>query len=111
MRNLGQIQSIAELDRRIQFQTYSASLNVYGEESLSWSELATVWAKLDWTGSDETEDGDQEVTGTDIVATIRRRSDINTKQRVLYNSKYYDITGIVDVSRNRFQKVFLKIVE
>lgn len=100
-----------KLDTRIVIQTYSAALNSFGEENITWSTLATVWAAMDWTGSGEQENSDQEITATDVVATIRYRSDLNTKMQVVYDSATYDITGITVLGRKRFQKLKLQTVE
>lgn len=111
MKRIGHIVDIGSLDRRLTIQSYSAALNVYGEETLTWSTLATVYAGIDWVDSAESEDGEQEVTGTMLVATIRHRSDINTKMQVVLDSTTYDITGITEIGRKRFQKLYLKAVE
>lgn len=99
-----------KLDTRIVIQTYSTTHNGF-EEVVTWSTLATVWAAMDWTGSTEQENSDQEITATDVVATIRYRSDIDTKMQVVYDSATYDITGITVLGRKRFQKLKLQTVE
>ncbi len=100
-----------KLDTRIVIQTYTAALNSFGEETITWSTLATVWAAMDWTGSGESEGSDQEITATMLVATIRYRSDIDTKMQVVWDSTTYDITGITQLGRKRYQKLNLKEVE
>ena len=99
-----------KLDTRIVIQTYSTTHNGV-EEVVTWSTLATVWAAMDWTGSSESENSDQEITATTVVATIRYRSDIDTKMQVVWDATRYDITGITQLGRKRFQKLNLREVE
>lgn len=101
-----------KLDTRIVIQTYGTpTYDAYGDQIISWTTLATVWAAMDWTNAREQEDVDQEVTTTDTVVIIRYRSDIDTKMQVVYNSKTYDITGILVMGRKRFMKLDLRLVE
>lgn len=108
---IGHIIDPGQLDRRITIQTYGTpTLNAFGEESVGWTTLATVWANLRWIGGGEKEEADQEIATTDIVATIRRRSDIDEKMRVVYDSLTYDIIHINEMGRRRFQQLRLKRV-
>jgi SPP1 family predicted phage head-tail adaptor len=100
-----------KLDTRIVVQTYGTpTLDSYGDQVITWATLATIWAAMDWKDSKESESSDQEVTATDVVAVIRYRSDIDTKMRVTYNSKTYEITGIMVMGRKRYQKLNLREV-
>jgi len=96
---------IGQSDRRITVQRYTTSTNAYGERIQTWSTLITVWAELMKTGEGMTEKitGDQDMPVQRLRFKIRSSSDsrgIKADDRVLYNSKYYNIQGIEEIGRN-----------
>jgi len=89
--------SVGALRHRISIRQYSASRNSAGEEILTWSELAEVWANVEHktAGSQEEEKANRVTAQLSADITIRYRSDINEKMRVLYDSKLWNILSIV----------------
>lgn len=83
-----------QFDQRITIQQRSASVDALGQESTSWSTLATVWAKARPTrGRDLFAAGQQQAT-IDVLFCIRYRVDVDPATcRVLWNSVPYDIVG------------------
>ena len=94
---------IGRSDRRITIERATASLNAYGEEALSWATLITVWAELQKTSGLNESISDRQDTATQTLNfKIRSSTDsraVTTKDRVLYDSKYYDIQGIEEIGR------------
>jgi SPP1 family predicted phage head-tail adaptor len=96
---------IGQSDRRITVERYTTSTNAYGERVQTWSTLLTVWAELMKTGEGMTEriTSDQDMPVQRLRFKIRSSSDsrgIKADDRVLYNSKYYNIQGIEEIGRN-----------
>ena len=92
---------IGKSDRRITVERYTTSTNAYGERVQTWSTLLTVWAELMKTGEGMTE----RISTMPIQRVrfkVRSSSDsrgIKADDRVVYNSKYYNIQGIEEVGR------------
>jgi len=94
---------IGKSDRRITVERYTTSTNAYGERVQTWSILLTVWAELmKIEGTTERITTDQDMPVQRVRFKIRSSSDsrgIKADDRVLYNSKYYNIQGIEEVGR------------
>ena len=91
--------SIGRMDRRITLQTATETQNTSGEPVPTWSDLATVWARVTPQSTAESFQDDQEHATRQTVFRIRYRSDVNEKTRISYDSQTYDITGIVEIGR------------
>ena len=96
---------IGKSDRRITIQRYTTTTNAYGERVLNYSTLITVWAELMKTGEGMTEriTTAQDMPVQRVRFKIRSSSDsrgIKADDRVLYDSKFYNIQGIEEVGRN-----------
>ena len=96
---------IGQSDRRITVERYTTSTNAYGERVQTWSTLLTVWAELMKTGEGMTEriTTSQDMPVQRLRFKIRSSSDsrgIKADDRVLYNSKDYNIQGIEEIGRN-----------
>ena len=102
MRRQNKNEEIGKMDRRIQLQNYTVTTNTFGERIETYAALATVWAFVDYLG---TEGREMERAGRDTVQSyatflIRRRTDITERTRVIFDLKTYDIEGI-DVSQDK----------
>ncbi len=95
---------VGAMDRQIVLRQYTATTNDYGEETLSWSDLATVWAKVDYpvTGTDERQSSAQPTAFQTVVFTIRYRTDVEPKMRVEYGSDELDIIAVSEIGRRAF---------
>ena len=96
---------IGKSDRRITVERYTTSTNAYGERVQTWGTLLTVWAELMKTGEGMTEriSTNQDMPIQRVRFKVRSSSDsqgIKADDRVLYNSKYYNIQGIEEIGRN-----------
>ena len=90
---------IGELDRRITLQNYSASVNTYGEQIESYSDYRTVWAKVDFDGSSQSDEFDR-ITAISKVKYFIRNIDLTNlseKTRISYDSKLYYIQAINEI--------------
>ena len=96
--------NIGKLDRLITLQQYTTSRSSSGEALETWGNLANgnVWASLRNTASGEKVENEQLVAVTTTIWNIRYLSTVNETQRILYNSKYYYITGVKIHGRNEF---------
>ena len=95
---------IGKSDRRITVQRATETTNDYGEKAATWSTLITVWAELMKTSGMKEVIADRQDTASQAIAfKVRSSTDtraVTTKDRVVYDGKYFDISGIEEVGRN-----------
>lgn len=94
--------NIGHMDRRIELQTSTESVNTYGERADSWATFATVWAAIVYKGGSEKVSGDQVSATNKVEFRIRYSSTTNrvlASDRVLYNSQYYQILAVEEIGR------------
>lgn len=102
---------IGALDKLVTIETFTTSKSsANGEETQTWATLASVWATVTYPqGEFEANEGQEqgrEVTLTPVNFTIRYRTDVTAKMRVLWDSEYYNITRINKVGqRNEMLKL------
>lgn len=87
---------IGELTERITLQSFSTSQSGSGHETVTYSDLATVWAKAEvkLSSSDEMQLANKKTAITQTLFTIRNEYAITEKMRVLYKGVAHDITAV-----------------
>ena len=83
------------LRQRVTIQEKSASQNTYGEEVITWTDLATVWAAVEPLTGREFLEGKQITAEVSTRIRIRYRSGITPEMRVEFGSIVYDIHSII----------------
>lgn len=96
---------IGQLDRRIVLQRCTETQTDYGELIRTWSNLGTVWANVNFRGGSEGFEAEQLTANTQIIFTIRYVSYLQPKDRIYYNSKYYDILNIIELDRKCYMQL------
>ena len=82
-----------KLDRRVTIQSPTHTVGAAGGGALSWSDVATVWArKLDMS-SRESRSAMALRPETTLVLQIRYRSDVSANCRLYFEGRYYELTG------------------
>lgn len=82
-----------ELSERITLQTRVAGVDALGQESPSWVDGATVWARVrpiaarDFTGADQAQ------ASSTIRVEIRRGATVTATTRVQWDGRAWDIVG------------------
>lgn len=86
-----------ELNRRITLQARSTSKSAFGAQVATWSDVATVWARIEpRAGAEPIEAGSLRGVLSHVIR-IRYRSGVVPAMRVLYGSRILDVTSVVDV--------------
>lgn len=93
------------LNQRITFQRRTESINAYGEDVGSWSDLVTVWGGVEPVSGKEFFAALQVQSNVTVKIVCRYSSDtsgITTKDRISHGSNTYDIAAVLNVgSRNK----------
>lgn len=82
------------LDKRVTIQQSSQAKNASHELIDTWSTLATVWANVQPLKGSEMFEAQKVNASSTIKVTIRPRSDITSRMRIVYASRTYDIDYI-----------------
>lgn len=89
-----------QLDRRLRLQRPVTAKNSFGEEVVSFVDVATVYAKLA-TPVPGREDFsfDQHSAKQPVVFEIRYRTDLGPKWRVVYDGSTYEVEDVGEIGR------------
>ena len=85
-----------KLNRRIVLQVRTVSKDATGSRVETWADSATVWAELVKQTGNESTPADSERFTDSRQFRIRHRSLDPANYRILYQSKFFDITGITE---------------
>jgi len=103
-------------DRKIAIQFRTVTQDAYGQGIDSFNTQFQAWARIDTraTGaSEDIEDGIEKAVQR-VVFLIRYSTDvasITSGDRVVYNSKVYDIENVVELGRNTSLRLVCKLVQ
>ena len=100
---------IGKLSERITFQSYSLVSDGAGGNTKTWANLAsipTVWAKVEAKSAGEQFD-EQRTTATGMyLFTIRERTDIDERDRIVWRGVNYNIRAVLrDGSRPQYLRI------
>lgn len=95
---------IGRLNTLVTIQSYTETVNAFGERAETWTTLATVWANVDdrLSQSSEAAESGQETIRQRVDFTIRNLSTVNERNRVSAGNKIYDIESIMTSDDNQF---------
>jgi SPP1 family predicted phage head-tail adaptor len=93
---------IGRFDKRITIQKRSATLDDYGQEINSWSDVATVWANVKpISGREKLKAGQVDSILTHTVAVRYNPAFMPPRTvdawRIVYDGRYFNITASMDM--------------
>lgn len=92
-----------ELDRRITLRSASESVDAFGQSVRTYSDLASVWAKVEYLGTPkEGEDTGRTTSVNRVRFTIRHRANVDAKVKISWKGDTYEIEGVSFQGRERF---------
>lgn len=94
---------LGKMRERVTLQQESSTTDGGGGYALGWTDVATVWAKMEPVGGREQIEADKLQGVLDYRVTIRYRSDVVPGMRLVWNSKNFNIRAVVcEEERERF---------
>ena len=84
-----------KLNRRITIRQQSTTLDAYGQEIASWTDLCSVWASIATLNGLETVRSGIELSLIRSSMRIRYRLGITSDMRVLYGADLYEIEAVL----------------
>jgi len=85
---------IGKMRERVLIQNKTITQSNSGFQSENWSNIATIWAKVDYSSGFEEEEADRVVGQQKIKFTVRFNANISINSRFVYRSVYYQIENI-----------------
>lgn len=82
-----------------------------GGPVVTFATLAKVYADVIWKNGKEPTDNTTQQGISNVLFTIRHRTDLNKKQKITYRNKVYDILSILEIGRNHLLEIVTQQVE
>ena len=102
---------IGALDRRLLIEQPTFTPDTYGEGIVSWGTLATVWGSATPLQGRELFDAQRTDAQAEMRFTVRRRTDLTPKMRVVFDSKNWGIVAISEVGRGEATEILAKAID
>lgn len=101
------------MDELVTVQQYTTTTDSNtGEKLQSWSTYSTPWARIqEGESGSETVDADRREHKQTVTFTMRHDGGINTKMRIVWESKNYNIINIADLERRMYLKIQAELVQ
>ena len=93
------------LDQRVTLQSRSVVTDAYGQDTITWVDIATVWAQCQALRGREFFAAAQVQQEQSVKVRIRYRADVDQKTRLVWNGINHDITGVIPVGRKDFLEI------
>ena len=94
------------LNKKITIQYQAKARDSFGAEVITWTDAATVWAKITPLRGKEFFAAQQINAESTIKISIRYRSNINTTMRLKYGSRYFYILEMHNVDERSEELLF-----
>ena len=88
-----------KMDRLITLQTSTATRSASGQEIVTWSNLATMWAEVVPRSGREYFGANQNIAEVDAIFRIRYRDGIRPEMRIQYQQQTYNIRWVQELGR------------
>ena len=89
-----------QLDQRVTLQSRSTVQDAHGQDTITWVDVATVWAQVQAPRGREFFAAAQVQQEQSLKVRIRYRADVLTTWRLVWQGRHHDITGAIPVGRN-----------
>lgn len=84
-----------KLRHRVTIQKKTVVRDTYGGETVTWADVATVWAEVAPIGGREYYGAGQTLAESTFTVTMRYRSDIVPAWRLMHGTKVYEIMVVI----------------
>ena len=102
---------IGKLDKRITLQSRSATIDDYGQQINSWTDVATVWANIKPVSGREKMKAMQVDSILSHTVAVRYNATFMPPRtvdawRIVYNGRYFNIIAAMDLDEARKYIIF-----
>lgn len=100
-----------ELTERVTLQSRTVTKDAYGQDVITWTDIATVWARVRALRGREFFAAAAVQQEQSIKAVIRQRTDVDATCRLVWQGRPHDITGAIPLGRQWTEIVALQGVK
>lgn len=93
---------VARLRHRVAIQARDPAQDSFGQQSGAWTTTATVWADVEPVSGREQQAGGAELASVTHMVTMRYRSWVTARHRLVYAGRIFDIESVLDVGEAHF---------
>lgn len=95
------------LNRIVNIKRRASGQDAAGQPSLTWTDLAVVWANIRHPNGSEAIKADADASTVKASIRILRRTDVNAGMRVYHDAVVYEIKAVLpdEVSRDKMYLV------
>ncbi|MCB2081365.1 MAG: phage head closure protein [Hyphomicrobiales bacterium] len=87
----------SRMDKRVILQSPQETVDTGGGYSVTWQEVATLWAHMEVLGRGREAWQDAQLQDRQLFRfTLRYRDGVTTKQRLVYDSRTFNIRAVVN---------------
>ena len=94
-----------QLDQRVTLQSRSVVTDANGQDTITWVDVATVWAQCQALRGREFFAAAQVQQEQTVKVRIRYRADVVQTMRLVWQGRAHDITGVVPVGRKEMLEI------
>ncbi len=87
---------IGSLRHRVTIECNDGAIDAGGGQALSWTQVATVWARIDQISGSPSLSTGRAVDTASVEVTIRTRSDVSAGMRLTHKTTIYRIESVSD---------------
>ncbi len=100
------------LDRRITLQVSALQKDAAGAPVLTWSDVATVWARYIPVGGREfySAQAAQQIAGETARFLIRWRADLTARHRIVFDGKTWNIRNLAELGRREGLELTAEVI-
>ena len=84
------------LTQRLTLRRRVAGVDAFGQESVTWADLASVWGEAEPLQGREFFAAAQVREDVTVRFVIRYRSDVTAKDRVVWNGREFDVYAVLE---------------
>lgn len=87
---------IGTLRHRIQIQTKTISEDSLKQQIESWTDVDTVWARIEPLSGREYFQARQEIAEVSVKVTVRYRNDIAPSMRLRFEDRIFEVLSVIN---------------
>lgn len=95
------------LRQRVTIQYKVVVQDSFGQEGITWTDLATVWASVEPLTGREYIEGRQEAAEVSTRIRIRYRSGVEPEMRAVHGSTVYNILSVLHIEQGQREIVLM----
>ena len=92
---------IGDLRHRVTIEKKIVTIDAYGDEVVSWAEVATVWAAVEPLSGREFLEGRRQENEINHRIRIRYRQGLTPSMRVVWGPRAFDIESVIERESRR----------